>query len=72
MTNMSTKFWSTLEVVRNEIVDVSMKVNLTMRAMANQASVGGAILVDRKKIPEPKPFCRAIDVKTLENFIFNL
>ncbi|KAA0045199.1 senescence-specific cysteine protease sag39 [Cucumis melo var. makuwa] len=43
-----------------------------MRAMANQASVGGAIPVSRVKIPKPNPFYRARDVKALENFIFYL
>ncbi|TYK28632.1 uncharacterized protein E5676_scaffold2030G00580 [Cucumis melo var. makuwa] len=63
---------ATLDVVINEIVDVSARLNLTMRATANQAPTGGAIPVSRVKIPEPKPFCRAKDAKALENFIFYL
>ncbi|KAA0048768.1 uncharacterized protein E5676_scaffold172G00590 [Cucumis melo var. makuwa] len=43
-----------------------------MRAMENQAPTGGAISVSKVKIPEPKPFCGARDVKALENFIFDL
>ncbi|KAA0041705.1 uncharacterized protein E5676_scaffold594G00420 [Cucumis melo var. makuwa] len=36
-------FQATLDVVRNDIVDVNARLNFTMRAMANQASAGGAI-----------------------------
>ncbi|KAA0042380.1 uncharacterized protein E6C27_scaffold795G001000 [Cucumis melo var. makuwa] len=43
-----------------------------MRAMANQVSVGGAVLVTKVKVPEPKPFCGVRDAKALENFIFDL
>ena len=66
--DMTEDFRATLDVVRNEIT----RVNLTMRAIANQAPVGGAISVSRIKIPEPKPFCGARDVKTLEIFIFDM
>ncbi|TYK04995.1 senescence-specific cysteine protease sag39 [Cucumis melo var. makuwa] len=59
-------------MMRNEIAYVNTRLNLTMRAMANQAPAGGAILVSRVKIPEPKPFCGARDAKALENYIFNL
>ncbi|KAA0062485.1 uncharacterized protein E5676_scaffold325G00830 [Cucumis melo var. makuwa] len=65
-------FQATVDVVRNEIVDVKTRLNLTMRTMANQALTGGAIPVSRVKISEPKPFCEARDVKTLENYIFNI
>ncbi|KAA0052266.1 uncharacterized protein E6C27_scaffold207G00900 [Cucumis melo var. makuwa] len=40
---MSEDFRVTLDVVRNEIADVNARLNLTMRAMANQAPAGGAI-----------------------------
>ncbi|TYK19583.1 uncharacterized protein E5676_scaffold1274G00130 [Cucumis melo var. makuwa] len=43
-----------------------------MRAMANQALVGGAISVSRVKILKPKTFYGARDVKALENYIFDL
>ena len=69
---MSKDFLATLDVVRNEIADVNMSMNLTMRAMANQAPAGGAILVSRVKILEPKPFCGARDAKALESYIFYL
>ncbi|TYK08452.1 uncharacterized protein E5676_scaffold654G00680 [Cucumis melo var. makuwa] len=69
---MSEDFRVTLDVVRNEIADVNARLNLTMRAMANQAPAGGAISVSRVKIPEPKPFCGARDAKALENYIFDL
>ena len=59
---------ATLDVIRNEITEVS----LTMRAVANQASTGGAIPVGKIKIPELKPFCGARDGKVLENFIFDI
>ena len=49
-----------------------MKMNLTMRAMANQALAGGAIPVGRIKILEPKSFCGARDAKALEHFIFDI
>ncbi|KAA0061803.1 senescence-specific cysteine protease sag39 [Cucumis melo var. makuwa] len=69
---MSEDFRVTLIVVRNEIADVNARLNLTMRAMANQASAEGAILVSGVKIPKPKPFCGARDAKALENYIFDL
>ncbi|KAA0037318.1 senescence-specific cysteine protease sag39 [Cucumis melo var. makuwa] len=65
-------FQVTLDVVRNEITDVSPRVNLIMRRMANQAPVGGAIPINRLKIPKLKPFCGARDTKILENLIFDL
>ncbi|KAA0054479.1 senescence-specific cysteine protease sag39 [Cucumis melo var. makuwa] len=40
--------------------------------MANQASVGGAIVVSKMKIPKPKPFYGTRNAKALENFIFDL
>ncbi|KAA0059254.1 uncharacterized protein E5676_scaffold84663G00030 [Cucumis melo var. makuwa] len=69
---MSEDFRVTLNVVRNEIVDVNARLNLTIQAMVNQAPAGGAISVSRVKIPEPKPFCGARDAKALENYIFDL
>ncbi|TYK11798.1 uncharacterized protein E5676_scaffold152G00080 [Cucumis melo var. makuwa] len=69
---MSEDFRATLDVVRNEIADVNARLNLTMRAIANQAPAGGAIPVSRVKFPEPKPFCGARDAKVLENYIFDL
>ncbi|TYK14923.1 uncharacterized protein E5676_scaffold1623G00160 [Cucumis melo var. makuwa] len=54
-------FRATLDVVRNEITDVNTRLNLTMRAMANQVQVGGAVLVPKVK-----------DANALENFIFDL
>ena len=68
----SEDFRVTLDVVRNEIVDVNARLNLTMWVMANQAPAGGAILVSRVKISEPKSFCGARDAKSLENYIFDL
>ncbi|KAA0045376.1 senescence-specific cysteine protease sag39 [Cucumis melo var. makuwa] len=65
-------FRATLDVVRSEIADVNARLELTMRAMANQVPARGAILVSRAKIAEPKPFCRARDTKALENYIFDL
>ena len=55
--DMTKDFRATLDVVRNEIAKMNTKVNLTMRALANQAPTRGAITVDKIKIPEPKPFC---------------
>ncbi|KAA0039097.1 uncharacterized protein E5676_scaffold2047G00180 [Cucumis melo var. makuwa] len=73
MTNdMSEDFGATLDVVRNEIVDVNTRLNFTMRAMENHAPAGGAISVSKVKILKPKPFCGARDAKALENFIFDL
>ncbi|TYK18538.1 polyprotein [Cucumis melo var. makuwa] len=69
---MSKDFRATLDVVRNEIVDVNARLNLTMRAIANQALTGGTILVSTVKISEPKSFCGERDAKTLENYIFDL
>ncbi|TYK22237.1 uncharacterized protein E5676_scaffold333G001330 [Cucumis melo var. makuwa] len=69
---MSEDFRATLDVVRNEIADVNTRLNLTMRAMANQVSVGGAVPVTKVKVPEPKPLCGLRDAKALENFIFDL
>ncbi|KAA0065910.1 senescence-specific cysteine protease sag39 [Cucumis melo var. makuwa] len=69
---MSEDFRVTLDVVRNKIADVNARLNLMMRAMANQAPAGGVISVSKVKIPEPKPFCGARDAKTLENYIFDL
>ncbi|TYK00114.1 senescence-specific cysteine protease sag39 [Cucumis melo var. makuwa] len=70
--DMSKDFRATLDVVRNEIADVNARLNLTVRAIANQALAGGAISVSRVKIPEPKPFCGARDARALENYIFDL
>ncbi|TYJ96946.1 uncharacterized protein E5676_scaffold220G00560 [Cucumis melo var. makuwa] len=65
-------FRATLDVVRSEIADMNARLELTMRAMANQVPARGAILVSRAKIAEPKPFCRVRDTKALENYIFDL
>ncbi|KAA0046578.1 senescence-specific cysteine protease sag39 [Cucumis melo var. makuwa] len=70
--DMSEDFRATLDVVRNEIADVNARLNLTVRAITNQALAGGAISVSRVKIPEPKPFCGARDARALENYIFDL
>ena len=43
--DMTEDFQVTLDVVRNEIAEVNMKVNLTMQALANQAPTGGEIPV---------------------------
>ncbi|KAA0050696.1 9-cis-epoxycarotenoid dioxygenase NCED6 [Cucumis melo var. makuwa] len=43
--NMSEDFRATLDVVRNEIADVNTRLSLTMRAIANQVPVGGAVPV---------------------------
>ena len=61
--NMTGDFLATLDVVRKKITEVNTKVNLTMRVLANQALVGGAILVGRIKIHAPKPFCEVRDAK---------
>ncbi|KAA0056134.1 uncharacterized protein E6C27_scaffold697G00140 [Cucumis melo var. makuwa] len=65
-------FRATLDVIKNEIADVNTRLNLTMRAMANQVPVGGAVPVTKVKVLEPKPFCGVRDAKALENFIFDL
>ncbi|KAA0063159.1 uncharacterized protein E5676_scaffold1213G00330 [Cucumis melo var. makuwa] len=44
---MSEDFRATLNVVRNKITDVNTRLNLTMRAMANQVPVGGAVPVTK-------------------------
>lgn len=69
---MSEDFRAALNVITNEIADVSARVNLTMRAMASHAPTIGTIQVNRIKIPESKPFWGARDAKYLENFIFDL
>ncbi|TYK27640.1 senescence-specific cysteine protease sag39 [Cucumis melo var. makuwa] len=69
---MSEDFRATFDVVRNEITDVNTRLSLTMRAMANQIPVGGAVPVTRVKVPKPKPFYGVRDAKALENFIFDL
>ncbi|KAA0055059.1 senescence-specific cysteine protease sag39 [Cucumis melo var. makuwa] len=69
---MSEDFRATLDVVRNEIADMNTRLSLTMRVMANQVSIGGAVPITKVKVPEPKPFCGVRDAKALENFIFDL
>ncbi|KAA0046481.1 uncharacterized protein E5676_scaffold1251G00300 [Cucumis melo var. makuwa] len=69
---MSEDFQATIDVVRNEIADVNTRLSLTMRAMANQVSIGGTVPVTKVKVSEPKPFCGVRDAKALENFIFDL
>ncbi|TYK18747.1 senescence-specific cysteine protease sag39 [Cucumis melo var. makuwa] len=69
---MSEDFRAALDVVRNEIADVNARLNLTMRAMTNQAPSEEAIPVSRVKIPKPKPFYGARDAKALKNYIFDL
>ncbi|KAA0062696.1 uncharacterized protein E5676_scaffold132G00060 [Cucumis melo var. makuwa] len=54
--DMSEDFRATLDVVRNEIIDVNTRLNLTMRAIANQAPVEGAIFVGKVKFWNPSPF----------------
>lgn len=70
--DLSKYFLVALNVVRAKITDVSAKLNLTMRAVENQALAVGEIRVNRIKRPEPKPFYGAHDAKTLENFIFDM
>ena len=69
--NMTEDLQATLDVVRNEIIEVNTKVNLRMRALANQALTGEAITVGKIKISEPKPFCGTKDANALKNFIFD-
>ncbi|KAA0050187.1 uncharacterized protein E5676_scaffold180G001240 [Cucumis melo var. makuwa] len=45
--DMSKDFLATLDVVKNEVADVNTRLNLTMRVIANQALVGGAIPVSK-------------------------
>ncbi|KAA0046992.1 uncharacterized protein E5676_scaffold68G001120 [Cucumis melo var. makuwa] len=70
--DMLEDFRVTLDVVRNKIADVNARLNLTIRAIVNQAPAGGAISVSKVKILEPNPFCGARDAKALENYIFDL
>ncbi|TYK07966.1 uncharacterized protein E5676_scaffold265G00940 [Cucumis melo var. makuwa] len=44
---MSEDFRATLDVVKNGIADVNTKLSLTMRAMANQVSIEGAVPVTK-------------------------
>ncbi|TYK18539.1 uncharacterized protein E5676_scaffold119G00390 [Cucumis melo var. makuwa] len=69
---MSEDFRTTLDVVRNEIADVNTRLNLTMRAMANQVPVGREIPITKVKVPKPKLFYGVRDAKVSENFIFDL
>ncbi|KAA0049646.1 reverse transcriptase [Cucumis melo var. makuwa] len=52
--DMSEDFRATLDIIRNEIADVNSRLNLTVRAIANQAQTRGVILLSRVKIPKPK------------------
>ncbi|KAA0047605.1 Endo-1,4-beta-xylanase A [Cucumis melo var. makuwa] len=45
--SMLEDFQATLDVVRSEIADVNTRLSLTMRAMANQAPIGGAVPVTK-------------------------
>ena len=54
--DMSEDFRATLDVIRNEIIDVNTRLNLTMRAIANQAPVEGAIFVGKVKFWNPSYF----------------
>ncbi|KAA0036720.1 reverse transcriptase [Cucumis melo var. makuwa] len=67
--DMSEDFRATLDVFRNKIADVNTRLNLTMRAMANQVPVGWAVPITKVKVSEPKPFYGVRDAKALENFI---
>ncbi|KAA0067455.1 senescence-specific cysteine protease sag39 [Cucumis melo var. makuwa] len=69
---MSEDFRATFDVVRKKITNVNTRLNLTMRAMANQVPVGGAVRVTKVKVLEPKPFYGVRDAKALENFIFDI
>ncbi|KAA0056626.1 uncharacterized protein E6C27_scaffold288G001470 [Cucumis melo var. makuwa] len=60
---MSEYFQATINVIRNEIADVNTRLNLTMRAMANQVLVGRAVLITKVKVLELKPFCGVRDAK---------
>lgn len=74
VTNLFEDFWVALDVVRTEIADLCVRVNLTMREVGNQAPPWGAVWVQFNKIktPEPKPLFGVREVKALEKFIFDL
>lgn len=61
-----------LDLVRAKMMELSARVNLTIRAVRSQTPTRGAIQLNKIKILEPKLFCGVRDAKVLENFIFNL
>ncbi|KAA0065490.1 uncharacterized protein E5676_scaffold76G00370 [Cucumis melo var. makuwa] len=60
--NMSKDFRAALNVVRNEIADVSTKVKLTVRAMANRATIGVAIPATSTVTKEAKMTLATMDL----------
>ena len=61
-----------LGVVRIEVVDLSARLDLTMRTTRNQTTTGGVVQFNKIKVLEPKILCGVRDAKALENFIFEL
>ena len=50
-------------VVKVEVADMSVKLNLTMTAVRNQTQTRGVVHFNKVKVPKPKPF---VELETLK------
>ena len=63
-------FQAVIEALKQEVIDLNSKLNLTMRAVGSaptEASVGAKV-----KVPEPRAYGGARDARELENFLFDV
>ena len=62
-----------VEAMKDEMLEMNTKLNLTMRAVGSQPATGPiGMEYGRVKVPEPRPYGGARDAKDLENFLFDM
>ena len=71
VTKLSDDVKAALEVVRVEMANISVRVNV-VRAVENQTPTWRTTRPNKVKLTEPKPFSVAHDAKALKNYIFDL
>ncbi|KAJ7979043.1 Gag-asp_proteas domain-containing protein [Quillaja saponaria] len=71
---MRGEFLDDMTIMKDELGELNTKVNITMRAVGNDNHNLYAEGVGQRqmKVPEPRAFGRARDVKELENFLFDM
>ena len=66
-------FRGLVKAMKDEMLEMNTKLNLTMRAVGNQPATGPiGMEYGRVKVLEPRPYGGAIDAKDLENFLFDM
>ena len=64
---------SSIETIKNEVDELSVKLNLTIQAVGNQpAPIPGGIEFTRAKVPKPRHYRGARDTEEVENFLFDM